>query len=420
MSGFMQINELTSFRLDGRIDIRKMICINIILIAIIDSYLVYNSILIFKLFTYGLKLLNVLAMILLLQKNTIANYLLLLSIFPIWWAYYNEDSYLISFQLLFSGIFPLMTFALLKEEDRYYIAEGFIKVFVFLLKIGIPIYFLINIIGIPPLFSIQRGEVGIGRVYDNYLLFYWTRYGVENRFSSIFDEPGVVGTIAIIILFYYREMLSRKDFIVLFISGLLSFSLFFMIVALPVLYFSNLRSLPKQAVVFKVVFVFFFFAFAYLLLVFGARSTKNDPLLANKVYHRFEWQDDWIVGVVNNRDATVKGFESEYMDFVNSANTQTMVGKGKDYMLKEYGGSTLSYRVFVLERGILITIYILGLYMSFHSWRRNMIFNLVSSVLILLVFFQRPGIFTINYFLLFFVGLQYYTRQFNKSTTLSK
>ncbi|MCF0053980.1 hypothetical protein LXM25_28160 [Dyadobacter sp. LJ53] len=394
-----------------KIDIRKLICVNLILIAFFDSYPVYSTILPVRVFVYGLKFLNLYGLLALSLKNSSKNYILAALILPIWWAYYNEDSILISLQLLFSGIFPVLTFALLKDEERFIVAKGYIKLFIALMAIGLPIYFLINVFDIPPLFSIQRGEVGKGRVYDNYLLFYWSRANVENRFSSVFDEPGVVGTIIPLILYYYRRMLTRFEFWILIISGVLSFSLFFLVVFLPVIYFSNTRLLRLKQLSFRLAFSTVFIAMSYVSLVLIARSTKDDPILVHRVYNRFEWQNDWIVGIVNNRDTRIRGFESMYQGFIDESDADLYTGRGKDYMLKVYGGSTLSYRVFVLERGILILFYLAFLFAYFHPWRKYLIFSLISMLILMLVFFQRPMLYSLNYFLLVYVGLQLFEMQ---------
>ncbi|WP_026630597.1 hypothetical protein [Dyadobacter alkalitolerans] len=396
---------------DLKIDVRSLICINVMLIAFFDSYPVYSTILPIRVGVYGLKFLNMYALLFLIFKNSYKNYILLALFFPVWWAYYNEDSLLISFQLLYSGIFPVLTFILLNDEEKYKVARWYIKLFLWLMVIGLPIYLLINIFDIPPLFSIQRGEVGKGRIYDNYLLFYWSRAGVENRFSSVFDEPGVVGTIIPLILFYYRRMLTRFEFWVLIISGVLSFSLFFLIVFLPVLYFSNTRLLKTKELLFRLAFSAVFICISYVAFVFIARSTKDDPILSLRVYHRFEWEGDWIVGVVNNRDTRIRGFESMYQGFVQESDADFYTGKGKDYMLKAYGGSTLSYRVFVLERGILILIYLVFLFAYFHPWRKYLIFSCISMAILAMVFFQRPTLYSLNYFLLVYSGLTLFRMQ---------
>lgn len=417
----MDISSLSiTIKKDYKLDIRKAICFNLLLIAFFDSFPVYNSILAVRVFAYGLKFLNLYAFLFLTLKNTYRNYLLAVFILPVWWAYYNEDSIFISFQLLYSGILPLLTLALLKDDERFAIARWYIKLFIFLMIVGIPIYFLINIFDIPPLFSIQRGEVGRGRLYSNYLFFYWTRAGVENRFSSVFDEPGVVGTIIPLIIFYYRRMLSTFEYVVLIISGILSFSLFFLVCFLPVMYFSNTRMLRHKQLLFRVAFSVIFILFSYVSFVFAARSTKDDPVLSLKIYHRFEWKDDWIVGVVNNRDTRIRGFESMYQGFIDESDADLYTGKGKDYMLKVYGGSTLSYRVFVLERGILILFYLILLFGSFHPWRKYFIFSSISLVLLMLVFFQRPMLYTINYFLLVYVGLKLFQYQTESSSHIIK
>lgn len=387
--------------------IREIFIYNLLLIAFFDSYAVYASILPVKLFIYGLKMINVFGFIYLLRNNLRYKYLLVLTFIPIWWFYYDESNFLLSLQLLYSGIIPTLTFLLLKDTEQHRLIQMYIKLIIALCIIGIPIYLLINLAGIPPTFSILRGELGAGRFYDNYLLFYWTRHGVEMRFSSVFDEPGVLGTIIPFIILYHRKALKTWQLIFLIIIGFLTMSLFFMIVILPVLYFSNFRKLSKQKQVFNSILFIFIIAITYYLFVLFARSTQDSGFLALKVYYRFKWENNWIVGVVNNREAFISSFQKLY-EVWNDPNTLSFYfGYGKNYVHNLIGG-TLSYKVIFIERGIVIILYLFMFYLLLHPWRKYFIFSAVSIVFLCLAFFQRPTIYSINYFMLIYAGLYLY------------
>lgn len=384
--------------------------INLVAIMFFDSFAVYSSFTFVKLGIYGLKMLNVLGILFLLYRNTLKKYIAVLLILPFWWFFLDERSLGVSFQLLYSGVLPIITFMLLRDDDQRKVAWWFVKLLFYLCLIGLPIYFLINLVGIPPLFSFTKGEGvgGAGRTYDNYLFFYWTRSRVELRFSSVFDEPGVLGTIIPLIVYYYRNQLSKFQLIIFLLCGFLTMSLFFMLLIVPALYFSNIRKFSKRKIWVSTIFSVIIMVVAYLSLVFYARSTLNDRELALRVYYRFEWKNDWIVGVINNRDQFVRGFDEYYQQFNDPKTIEYYVGRGKNHMKEVFGGSTLSYRVLHLNKGAIIILYLLLLYAAIHPWRRHFMFSLISMIIIVLTFYQRPLLYSVNFVALLYAGIYLY------------
>ena len=382
----------------------KIISLNLLVIAIFDSYTVYSEFIILKLAIYMLKLLNVAGIFYLLRYNTKTNYLGLILMLPVLYLYLSKDI-LVSVQLFYSAFLPVCCFILLPDQYKNEVALNYVRVFCFLCLIGVPIYILVNLGLLPSLFTYAKGE----KIYYNYLLVYWGRENLLYRFTSIFDEPGVIGTLVPLIYFYYQKQLSRWQKIFLNIAGVLSLSMFYFITIVPVLFFSDLRSMAmKETVRRAAVFTLCLITF-YLGLNFVALWTQSNPVLALAVYHRFEWAGSWIVGVVNNRDLAIPGFDESFSKWNNYRHLAYYFGYGKDYMMEVFDGSTLSYRTVLIEKGTIIVFYLFVCFSLMHQ-RRYMLFNMISLAFLMAVFFQRPTLHAINYFLLLYVGIYLYKK----------
>lgn len=380
----------------------KIISLNLLIIALFDSYTVYSEFIFLKLGIYALKMVNVVSILYLLRYNSKANYKWLIFIIPILYLYLSKDLVL-SIQLFYSAFLPVCCFILLPVEYKREVAFNYVRIICILCLIGIPIYILINLGILPSIFTYAKGE----KVYFNYFLVYWGREGLLYRFSSIFDEPGVIGTLVPIIYFYYHQQLKLWQKITLNIAGFLSLSMFYFITIVPVLFFSDLRRIStKKSVQRMIIFILCLIGF-YLVLNFVALWSKSNPVLALAVYHRFEWAGNWIVGIVNNRDVGIQGFDELFDKWNNYRSFTYYFGYGKDYMMEVFDGSTLSYRTVLIEKGTLIVFYLLLCFSLMHQSKFKL-FNLISIVFLMAVFFQRPTLHAINYFLLLYVGLRLY------------
>lgn len=376
-------------------------CYCIALIALMDSYIMWNNYPAGKAFTYGLKVLVSIYFFFLVQKNTTYKYLIFLSVIPFAWGTLEESNFVQAIQYIISAAMPVYVFSLMKDEEQLFSAKLYIQMFTTLLIIGTPIYFLINIFNIPHLVEIR----GDGRDYWNYFFLYYSRPGlISRRFTSVFDEPGVVATIISVILLYYRHFISKFQYILLVIVGFLTFSLFYFIVLLPILYLGNLRYLNpvnqlKRYILFGVLLVVGYFS----VVMFG-RTTKDGGAMEVLVYNRFEWKNDWIVGIENNRDVMI-GFDEGFKKMQHEGGKPYWVGYGKNAAMDHYGSSGLSYRIYWYEKGLISLVYVALVFLGMHNWRRDALFSIFSFGFLVLLFFQRPSLFLINYYMLVYVGI---------------
>ncbi|MFS8615683.1 MAG: hypothetical protein FWJ85_02580 [Solitalea sp.] len=380
-----------------------MIALNVMLIAFMDSFVLWNDALPGKLFTYGLKLLNLIALVYLLSENKPIKYAWAFAVLPLVWIVWEEESAVASFQYLFSSVLPVVSFVLLPDEEQIFAVRSYLKLILYLFIPGIVIYVLLNLVPLPHLTYTRSLD---GRAYENYFFLNYSLSHIHFRFFSVFDEPGVVGSLAAMVVFYYRRFLSQWEYLIYIIAGLLSFSLFFMIMFVPLYYFSDLRFLPtiKQKWI-KVVIAGIALIVCYFGFIFLLNQIKEDPVLKYAVYNRFEWKNGFVVGAVDNRTASIDGFTEAY-DQTRISDPAFWTGHGKDAVREEMGASGLSYKILVYEKGVLIAAYVLLLFLIMHPWNKQFIFSVVSLLFLLALFYQRPLFFKIDYFMLLFAGLK--------------
>ena len=195
------------------------------------------------------------------------------------------------------------------------------------------------------------------------------------RFYGVFDEPGVVGTFAGIMLFAERYNLKKISNIILFISGLFAFSLFFILMsAVAILYFYRTK---WRLIAVAVVAILFF-------------ATKNNEDIKGLVWERFEMQDGRLKG--DNR--TSEELDNYFDLFVHS-----------DYFLwgthTDVAADSSSYKQFLIYYGFIFTMLISILLLVISAQiNKNVKGTFLSMLLYLALMYQRPYLFDFAYMFL--------------------
>lgn len=204
------------------------------------------------------------------------------------------------------------------------------------------------------------------------------------RFYGPFNEPGVVGTLGAVLLctqrFNYRDW---RTFIIL-ISGVMSMSLFFygLVIGYGLIYFV----LVKRK----------YFAALLLLLAFSGfyLKTKDDPIMYNTLWQRFEWDktEHQFKGDNRKNDAVDK--------FYDELKTKPAFWLGSSRAEIERFWNlveeTSSYKVIVLNSGMIFLILYLSFFilMAKNCKTNNKTFLLFVLVLIANTY-QRPDVYSV-------------------------
>lgn len=386
----------------------RLISFTLVIIALMDSMIMWGVPTLGKLLTYGLKLIILISVPFLVSYSKKSNYLWALAVLPFSWILFDEKSIFSFFQYFYSAILPVVTFFLLPPYYRKWCVIVFFDIVCSLFTIGFVVYIVLNLGFVPPYLTYIRDLDG--RTYYNFFFIYYTQ-GLDPltliRFTSAWDEPGAVGTMCAIILFYFRKELSKRQFYTFLIAGFLSLSMFFIIVVIPILYFSKFRDYARYKQVVKSFLFFIFIIIAYFSFSFLGSMTKEHPVLKFSIYHRFKWEGPLIVGVHSNRDV-MDGFEEAYQRFVSDGGIQYWItGKGKYVTIEEFGTTGLSHRILIYEKGALILIYLAFFYLVMHkNWRKDLFFNIASIVFLTLLFTQRPLLYGFYFIMIIYNGLR--------------
>lgn len=203
------------------------------------------------------------------------------------------------------------------------------------------------------------------------------------RFYGPFDEPGVIGTVCAMIL--YVEGYNMKDFfnIPLLITGLCTFSLFFIVVTMLFLGFRLVKR-PKYIFASIIAFLFFYY------------YTKDIDEFQYLLYDRLEYNTNTRSFEGDNR-AT-----SEFKAYYNSIKGTSTYYFGADPNVVAKFSGNAGYRNAVLKYGaifcFLYLVCFFGYALSLGLKGRKL---LIFAFLFLSVLYQRPGFLDPVYIFLF-------------------
>lgn len=299
------------------------------------------------------------------------------------WTVYSSDISLAKYVTRF--LMPFVIFIPWQKREKY--LDFFLcKVFPILIGLSLLTYILLQVgIGLPS-FTVKALNELKGYNYTSYFFCVVPNDIVyAMRFHSYYDEPGVVGTLMGVIIFYYHQKLNSFSTFIYIVAGLLSFSLFFFIAILAYLLFEsewkgNKKIYAIASTLFLAIVVFSFFENSFLI---------------DNVFGRFSFQNGEWVG--NNRNSTI--FEDYfYGTFVYS--NEFWTGTSGDTSLA--GGSS-SFEKVIFLRGAYYLLYCLFIYLFLflrykYSWYQFSInFGLWLGLM-----YQRPS-FDVFFFYLFFI-----------------
>lgn len=263
----------------------------------------------------------------------------------------------------------------------------FINTFLFKLPWGYEMYY-----------GDWKGDDG-KTVLTNYYLFVQAKHDFIVRFYSVFDEPGVLGTLGAFVLVANRFNFKDKRIIIIFIGCIFTFSLaFYLLVSIGLIFLS------------KISFKNIFFGTLFILPVFYF-------LQDNETFNTS------VIGRVTNFEDN--GVESRTSDALNLyfdtyvTKIDFIFGKGVKFFSENRAMSGQGYKFFFIEYGLLGFVILLWIYISFINKYKRQTFLVLF--IFLLSFFQRPSLFTPWCLIIFVLAISQFESSFNiKSKHISK
>lgn len=302
---------------------------------------------------------------------------------------------------LISNLFLLVIF-FLKSDFKIKLLDCVISVFAIGVGISLLVYILVCWLSIPfpsqvlePLNPLKETEY----LQYPFLVVYNSPYNFANmRFYSVFDEPGVVGTVAALLLYSNEYKLNSWKFIIIFIAGIFSFSFFFIVMSFLCLFRKS-----------YIKYILFFIIFSIIIyLLFKDFFIKNGELFNSLIFSRFTADGNY------GGDRVSSLFNREYYEFLVS--NDVFFGRGSEELSKILSGGS-SYKSLVYSNGI---IWFIGVCLFFIiniltiSQNKKIVFY--STIIFLGVLYQRPNIFDLPYFFMFItLPLVLQVRSLNKT-----
>lgn len=218
---------------------------------------------------------------------------------------------------------------------------------------------------------------GAPYIYNNYMLFVMDAIRSYYRFYSVFDEPGVLGTLSAFILYGNKYDFKKKENIVILIGCLFTYSMAFYMITLLGWLYQSARSF-KRLIISIVVIILIVGALVYLM--------ADDQAFQQSVIERFA--DVGFDKVENRTDSSVNAFWDKYI-----ASYDVFWGMGTSFIKENLLGlGKSSYKGFVIEYGLAGTILLIVMFfLLVRRWNRLI---LGFFILFSLSFLQRPLAFT--------------------------
>lgn len=219
------------------------------------------------------------------------------------------------------------------------------------------------------------------------------------RFCGPFDEPGVIGTVAGLMLYIDHFNLKDKRNVAVLISGLLSLSLFFYVLsAIFVIYylFSGGVKLTYKLSAFSLM----------ILLVFFSTQNAATRLL---IWDRLEY--DKTQGVISG-DNRADSYLKNYFNSIQGT-SEYWWGLDNKKQLASFSESA-GYRNAIMSNGAVVCIMYVGFFVLLAAGcMKSKWYILIFTTLLLTTLYQRPGLFSISYIYLFSMYIVMHSRRGN-------
>lgn len=302
----------------------------------------------------------------------------------------------------FRGTVYVCLLPILFFTDRKFLLDAFEKfVYVFSITLAISAiqFILVQILGISmpyrniqPLNKMKESDY---LAYAFYVITDQYESDILPRFCSLYDEPGVVGTLSGIILMTRKFNLKKLINIPIFIGGLLSFSLFFYVMAIAYTLLFIISTKVKYMIL--------------TIIVCGAlygiyyEFYKDNELINKYILSRMEYEDG---GGFSGNNRTHGGLDAWYKTyFENSDDYYFGLGGGASQI---YNPGGASYKDIIVNCGILFFSAYMGIFTLWGFYRLKFSKEFILYLIILYgTIFQRPFIDAFVYLFLLFVPVIY-------------
>lgn len=287
-------------------------------------------------------------------------------------------------------VFSMFLFLVPFARDSFYqkTFDSFYNIYCVIVGLGLLVW-ITHLLGfLEPYAIIEQNSEFRENPYDVYPLVICERDMFAIRFGACFDEPGVVGTMSVLLLMARSFNIKDWRSWVVFLSGVFSLSFFFFgILGFYLVYYS--------------IFVkknLFIILLPSLLVVFAYLKTKDDPTMDYLVWERFELDK---TEMKFSRDNRMTDEADRYYDKIRWTSEYWFgVNDWEKYWNLAAGGS--SYKNVVMRNGMLFfLLYTLWFFLYASQKIRNRKLFYLFCIMYLAIVYQRTNLYDPVYTFLF-------------------
>lgn len=305
--------------------------------------------------------------------------------------------------------FYLIMFCNLDKEKQANIFKIFVKIFVITLIPGL-IYYIFELMGISLSIGIIQSEnqlayaqsaEGLNNTGIGYYKLYIgavMRVSSNTRFSGIYDEAGLVGTIAALCLIANKLNIKSNWMKILLFVEIISFSLAGYILLIGYFLLNSIKN-QKWKLVFGSIVILIV---GYILL-----TIDTDNQLIKTLQERIILEDG-IITIVNNRLSSK--FDIGYSQFENSDFLTKLIGFGRGAATaNEYINGSSSYKCSIYNYGYFgFGIMVFTIIVTYRKYLNKIFMEHWDEFCLLVIFilsiYQRPAIYYPYYFIILYGG----------------
>jgi len=349
------------------------------------------------------------------QRHTISSkdWLLALALLPFLWVQFADSGNPVLVPLKSISRFgPTLAFILLSLDLKIRVAKIWFNFFVFSLLPGlfIHIFKLALSVDFP---TIELTNV-IGEEYSTHFFLYFFNKWNYIRYCAIYDEPGVVGTFALLFLIFWDGAMSRPKKIILWLSGIATLSFYFL-ASIPLFFIYKMLQAKRYLWL-------IFFALCTVLLAVNAesilqrvlqksdQSTVYEDLVFQALLTRLTVDEKSSEGGISLKTNRLNADTYSFETFKKEDPMTILFGNFLTKGAKEFGdltGSGLGQEMFLYENGVLLYLYawfFIGLLCLLPA-KNNKFFIASSFFFIALCFYQRPFLYRADFMVIIYMGI---------------
>jgi hypothetical protein len=381
-----------------------------------DSLNVFGLLSAGQLVVNAVKMLNLALLILYLMFHYRSverkDYLLALGLLPFFWIYVADSSnpVLTPFKII-SRFGPSIAFLLLPLPLKLRVGKLWLNFFVLSLIPGLIIHFLKLAVGLElPVLELTNV---IGEKYSSHFLLYFFNEWNYIRFCAIYDEPGVVGTFALLFIIFWHEGTAGWKKLTLWLAGISTLSFYFL-ASIPLFLLYRLLRAKRFIVVGLIVVSGITLAanFDNILQSLLQREEKSqvyEDIIFHTVLTRLsvdEKSDEGLSLNTNRLNSDDYSFEK----FTREKPRTILLGNFLAMGSKEFGdltGSGLGQEMFLYENGLLLYLWAWVFIVMLCTLPARNKPGLVAASFFFtaLCFYQRSFLYRADFLVILYIGI---------------